>query len=78
MELSDPDFLISFVNKSLMTDSDDMKELDKFSFGTKAPAGLQPNGFESVKNQIPGLMLLGCCVLYEKMLVALRKVIHQS
>ena len=37
VEQSDPDLLISFVNQSLMTASDGVKDLDGFSFGIKAP-----------------------------------------
>ena len=42
VEESDPDLLISYVHQSLMTASDCMKDLDGFSFGIKAPEGLQP------------------------------------
>ena len=38
---SNPDSSILFVNQSLMTASDDMKELDGSSFGTKIPEELQ-------------------------------------
>ena len=61
---SDHDLLISYVNQSLMKTSDDMKELDGFCFGIKAPEGLQPKRFEFVLHPIPGLM--GCSILYHK------------
>ena len=60
---SDHGLLISYVNQSLMTASDGMKELDGFSFGIKAPNGLQPKGFESILHPIVGFM--GWCILHE-------------
>ena len=59
----DPDLLILYVHQFLMKASDGMKELDGFSFDIKTPEGLQPKGFESVLNTIPGLM--GCCILQQ-------------
>ena len=53
---SDANLLISNVNQSLMKASDGMKELDGFSFGIKAPNGLQPKGFESILHPIVGFM----------------------
>ena len=50
MKESDPDSLVSYVNKLLMTASDDKKELDGSSFGTKTPEKLQSKGFESISN----------------------------
>ena len=66
VEENDPDSLISYVNQSLITASDGMKELDGFSFGIKAPEGPQPKGFESILNPIPVLVGMGCCMLNEK------------
>ena len=40
-----------------------MKELEGFTFGIKAPEGLQPKGFKSILNPIPDLM--GCSILHE-------------
>ena len=48
------DSLILYVNQSSMRALDGMKELDGFSFGIKAPEGLQPKGFEIVLHPIPG------------------------
>ena len=42
---SDPDSLILYVNQSLMTTSDGIKELDGSNFGTNAPEELQPKGY---------------------------------
>ena len=66
VEENDPDSLISYVNQSLMTATDGMKELDGFCFCIKVPEGLQPKGFESILNLIPGLMWLDCCMLSER------------
>ena len=52
--------LILYVNQSLMTASDGMRELDGFNFGIKAPFELQPKGFESIQNPIPALIGMGC------------------
>ena len=43
--------------------------MDGFIFSIKAFEGLQPKGFESILNPIPGLMGMGCCILNEKNLV---------
>ena len=53
VEESDHDLLILYINQSLMTATYGMMELNGFSFGMKAPEGLQPKGFESVLNLIP-------------------------
>ena len=66
VEESDPDSLISYTNQSLMTVSDDMKELDGFCFGIKAPEDVQQIRFESIWKLIPALMGIGCCMLDEK------------
>ena len=50
-----------------MTALEGMKELDGFSFGIKAPDGLQLKGFESILHLIPGLM--GCYLVIKKDLV---------
>ena len=63
LEGSDPNSLVLYVSHSLMRTSGGMKELDGYTFGVKAPEGLQPKGFESVLHTIPGLT--GCCILYE-------------
>ena len=41
LEENEPYLLISYVNQSLRTVSNSMKELDGFSFGIEAPEGLQ-------------------------------------
>ena len=64
--MPDPDWLISLVNQSLMTASDGVEEFDGFIFDMKALEGLQPKRFESILNAYPGLMWLGCCMLFEK------------
>ena len=61
--MRDPNLLISYVNSSLMTASDNIKDMDGFNFGIKAPEGLQPKGFGSNLHLIPGLM--GFCILHE-------------
>ena len=66
---SDTDSLISYVNEALVTASDGMKELYGFSYGIKAPEGLQPNRFESVLNPLQGIMSMYCDILLEKDLV---------
>ena len=66
VEESDTDSLTSYVHQSSMTASDGIKELDGFSFGIKAPEGLQPKGFENILHPIPELMGMGCCMLDEK------------
>ena len=76
MKESDPDSLISYVNQSLMTDTDGMKELDGFSFGLKAPEGLQPKGFESIPFQYYWVCVTAC--LMRNILIGLLKVIHQT
>ena len=63
LEESDPDSLISYVNQLFMRASDGMKQLDGFSFGVKAPKGLQQKGFKSALHPILGLM--GCFILHE-------------
>ena len=70
---SDLDSLISYVNQSMMTASDGMKELDGSSFGKKIPEELQPKGFESIQNPIPELMGIGQCMLDEKHLDCFNK-----
>ena len=42
----------SYVNQSVISASDRMKDLDGFSFGIKAPEELQPKEFESILNPI--------------------------
>ena len=51
VDKSDPDLLISYLNQSLMTASDGMKERDEFSFGIKAPEEL-----DASNSRINGLL----------------------
>ena len=56
VDMSHYNLLISYVNQSLMIESDGIKELDGFSFSIKEHEGLQPKEFQSVLHPIPGLM----------------------
>ena len=76
VEESNPDSFISYVNQSLMTALNGMKELNGSSFGTKTSEELQPKEIESILNPIPSLMDMGCCILDGNILIALMKSNH--